>query len=85
MFMTGMDETVGQFSALGMPQPQLSGYIAGSTADYEEIGRVEGLLDRVAIYPGRLLHSGVIRPPATPEAPLPPRLTANLFVQGWKR
>lgn len=28
MFMTGMDETVGQFSALGVPQPQLSGYIA---------------------------------------------------------
>ena len=26
--MTGMDETVGQFSALGVPQPQLSGYIA---------------------------------------------------------
>lgn len=28
MFMDGMDETVGQFSALGIPQPQIAGYAA---------------------------------------------------------
>ena len=28
MFMTGMDETIGQFSAWGVPQPQISAYLA---------------------------------------------------------
>lgn len=28
MFMSGMDETIGQFSAWGVPQPQLSAYLA---------------------------------------------------------
>lgn len=35
MFMDGMDEIVGQFSALGIPQPQIAGY---ATAIGEMIG-----------------------------------------------
>ncbi len=58
------------------------GYVSGSNAAFEEIGRVDGNRDRVVIYQGALLHSGII--PAT--MPLDPdprrgRLTTNIFVR----
>lgn len=57
------------------------GYIAGSDDAYEQIGEVAGIADRVAIYRGALLHSGIIRDdPATAAGAFPGRLTANLFV-----
>jgi Family of unknown function (DUF6445) len=60
-----------------------SGYINGSTSTFEEIGRVEGIADRLVIYSGRLLHSGIIPEDMvfSPD-PLVGRLTANLFIQG---
>lgn len=58
-------------------------YFVGSNRHYEEIGRVDGVVDRLIIYQGCLLHSGVI-PASTPlsDDPRRGRLTANLFVRG---
>jgi hypothetical protein len=60
-----------------------SGYIQGSDDFYEQIGAVEAVPDRLIIYPGSLLHSGIIPPEMTLSAdPREGRLTANLFVLG---
>ncbi len=60
-----------------------SGYIIGSNAQFEQIGEIEGVPDRLAIYQGCLLHSGIIPPDMIlSDDPLTGRLTANLFVRG---
>ena len=63
--------------------PKDSGYIHGSDSFYEQIGMVEAVPDRMLIYQGSLLHSGVI-PPDMPFSadPREGRLTANIFVRG---
>ncbi len=60
-----------------------SGYINGSDAFFEQIGSVEAVPDRMIIYQGSLLHSGII-PPGMSFSPDPKdgRLTANIFVRG---
>jgi len=60
-----------------------SGYIQGSNAQFEQIGLVEAVPDRLVIYPSCLLHSGVI-PPDMPlsDDPRRGRLTANIFIRG---
>lgn len=60
-----------------------SGYINGSDDFFEQIGRVEAVPDRLIIYHGNLLHSGII-PHGMPLSsdPRRGRLTANLFVVG---
>jgi hypothetical protein len=63
--------------------PPESGYISGSNDYYEQIGAVEAVPDRLVIYQGGLLHSGII--PTGMELTADPkrgRLTANLFVRG---
>ena len=63
--------------------PSDSGYIRGSNQFFEEIGAVEAVSDRLIIYQGRLLHSGIIPPSMALSAdPRLGRLTANIFVQG---
>lgn len=63
--------------------PKDRGYVQGSTALFDEIGRVEAVADRLIIYPGSLLHSGIIPAGMTLSAnPREGRLTANMFVQG---
>jgi hypothetical protein len=63
--------------------PANSGYIRGSTASYEQIGAVEAVPDRLLIYQGSLLHSGIIPEDMLFSAdPRVGRLTANLFVRG---
>lgn len=60
-----------------------SGYIQGSNEFFEQIGAVDAIPDRLIIYQGSLLHSGII--PETmkfSDDPRRGRLTANLFVQG---
>lgn len=59
-----------------------AGYIAGSDPHYEELERVDAVADRLLIYQGSLLHSGII-PPAMSfsDDPRRGRLTANLFVR----
>jgi hypothetical protein len=60
-----------------------SGYIHGSDDFFELIRMVEAVPDRLIIYQGSLLHSGVIPPGMTLSAdPTQGRLTANLFVRG---
>lgn len=63
----------------GLPQ---AGYIAGETALFAETARVNAAFNRMAIYRGRLLHSGVI-PEGFAFSPLPRdgRLTVNTFLQ----
>ena len=60
-----------------------SGYIAGSNQFFEQIGAVEAVPDRLIIYQGSLLHSGIVPQdmPLTGD-PRQGRLTANIFVRG---
>jgi Family of unknown function (DUF6445) len=63
--------------------PGDSGYIHGSDDFYEQIGAVEAVPDRLVIYQGSLLHSGIIPPDMRFSTdPRDGRLTANLFVLG---
>jgi hypothetical protein len=61
--------------------PPGSGYINESDRHFEQIGSVEAIPDRLVIYQGSLLHSGII-PTVMPFSadPSEGRLTANLFV-----
>jgi hypothetical protein len=63
--------------------PKDSGYITASNEHYEQIGTIEAVADRMIIYQGSLLHSGII-PSGMPLSPDPRegRLTANIFVRG---
>jgi hypothetical protein len=63
--------------------PADSGYIVGSNEYFEQIGAVEAVADRLIIYQGSLLHSGII--PAGMNLSSDPRvgrLTANFFLRG---
>jgi hypothetical protein len=61
---------------------QHSGYIVGSNAFYELIGAVEAIPDRLLIYQGSLLHSGIIPAGMSFSAdPREGRLTCNIFVR----
>lgn len=61
----------------------LAGYTNGANDQYEQIGQVEGLRDRLAIYRGAMLHSGIIPADASFSAdPRVGRLTANIFIKG---
>ena len=63
--------------------PAGSGYINDSTPFYEQIERVEAVPDRLIIYHGSLLHSGVIPAGTAFSAdPRQGRLTANFFLLG---
>jgi hypothetical protein len=56
-------------------------YVGGSNDYYEQIGMIEGYRDRLAIYPGNILHSAVIAPDAAlSDDPRAGRITANIFV-----
>lgn len=60
-----------------------SGYIQGSDEFYEQIGMIEAVPDRLLIYQGSLLHSGMIPPGMRLSSdPREGRLTANIFVHG---
>jgi hypothetical protein len=63
--------------------PKGSGYMHGSDDFYDQIGLVEAIPDRLIIYHGSLLHSGVIPSGMTFSAdPREGRLTANFFLRG---
>jgi hypothetical protein len=63
--------------------PGNSGYIHGSDPFFEQIGAVEAVPDRLIIYQGSLLHSGIIPGGMSFSAdPREGRLTANIFVRG---
>ena len=63
--------------------PADSGYFEGSDEFFEQIGAVEAVPDRMIIFQGSLLHSGIIPPDMPLSAdPREGRLTANIFVRG---
>ena len=73
-------------AAAQVEMAELHGYIDGSTTSFEEIGKVDGVADRVVVYPGSLLHSGRIPPDSTfSDDPRQGRLTANFFIRGRPR
>lgn len=66
------------FERNGEPEPA---YIIGSTDLYQLCDTVEYRPNRLVIYPGNLLHSGVIESQADINSdPVTGRLTANIFV-----
>lgn len=61
------------------PPPQA--YIKGSNEQFELYDRIEYRPNRLAVYPGGLLHSGLVDPAVDIDAdPRTGRLTANIFV-----
>lgn len=63
-----------------------TGYIQGSNEHFEQIGLVEAVPDRMVIYQGCLLHSGLIPPDMRfTSNPRAGRLTANIFIRGHGR
>lgn len=65
---------------LGPPPP---GYPSGDSDSFEQIGAVEARADRLALYRGRLPHSGIIPDPATlSQDPAKGRLTVNMVLFG---
>ncbi len=63
--------------------PPGPGYFSGSGTFFEQIFSVEAVPDRLIIYHGSLLHSGVIPSGMTFSAdPREGRLTANFFIRG---
>ena len=67
-----------------MTRPEAAaGYILDSNPFYEQIGAVEAVSDRLVMYQGSLLHSGIIAPGMRLSAdPREGRLTCNIFVRG---
>jgi hypothetical protein len=63
--------------------PDAAEYIRSSNPWFDQIGVVDARPDRLIVYQGSLLHSGVI-PPDLPfsDDPRSGRLTANFFVRG---
>ena len=60
--------------------PPAEKYIDATDDHFELIGKVEHRPNRMAIYPGNLLHSGLIKPDRDISSdPAEGRLTANLF------
>ena len=60
-----------------------SGYHYGDSDRFEMIGEVSAAPDRLILYRGRLLHSGIIPEPANLSTdPTQGRLTINMFLEG---
>jgi hypothetical protein len=58
-------------------------YINGSTALYEEVGRQDGVFNRLVIYRRNSLHSGSIRDNFVPDPnPRTGRISINGFLAG---
>lgn len=81
-----LDANVDQFVRVAKREaallPAQSGYIVGSDDNYEQIGAVPAVADRLIIYQGSVLHSGIVPPGMNRSSnPREGRLTANLFVR----
>lgn len=60
----------------------LAGYMRGSNELFEQIGAVEARFNRAILYPGNLLHSGLINASqGLPRDPRRGRLTLNSFIR----
>jgi len=81
------DHNIAQFVTTAEREAALladdSGYISGSDRFFEQVEAIEAIPDRLLIYQGGLLHSGIIPPTMSFSSdPGEGRLTANLFVRG---
>jgi hypothetical protein len=81
------EENIDRFVATAKREAELlptdSGYISGSDKFFEQVAAIEAIPDRLIIYRGSLLHSGIIPPDMDfSDDPRRGRLTANLFVRG---
>ena len=81
------DDNIGVFVPIARKEaaslPATSGYILGDNEHFKQTEAIEAVPDRLIIYPGSLLHSGVIpRGMNLSHDPRQGRLTANLFVRG---
>lgn len=69
----------GEVQSRGIPPAE---YFSGSTEQFERIGGVDAVFNRMVIYRGYRLHSGDILRPAQIGAPgATPRLTVNTFLK----
>lgn len=60
----------------------LAGYTNSSNAHFDQIGRIEAVRDRLVLYRGAMLHSGIIPGGMVFSTdPRQGRLTANLFIR----
>jgi hypothetical protein len=76
------DQFVSTLKAEAAQLPAHSGYITASNEFFEQIDAVEGVPDRLLIYQGSLLHSGIIPPDMNLSGdPKVGRLTANIFIR----
>jgi len=76
------DNRVPFIAAAKVESESLNGYINTSNAHFDQIGRIDAVPDRLVIYRGALLHSGIIPSGMTLSAdPRQGRLTANLFIR----
>lgn len=69
-------------AAARVESTDLAGYTNASNAHFDQIGRIDAVPDRLVIYRGAMLHSGII--PGTMKFSADPRqgrLTANLFIR----
>lgn len=81
------DDNIARFVSTAKREAALlasdSGYIRSSDQFFEQIAAIEAIPDRLLIYQGALLHSGIIPPGMNFSGdPREGRLTANLFVRG---
>lgn len=60
------------------PEPA-PGYIAGDTAEFEQVAAADAVFDRLLVYRSRQLHSGLVTGAGSSD-PRQGRLTANIFV-----
>ena len=78
-YLTALDQDLAEF---GPPAPA---YITGSSPAFEQIGRCDGLFNRIVIYQGALLHCAEIAPDFAFDAdPRKGRLTGNIFIRALK-
>ncbi|WP_156367798.1 DUF6445 family protein [Brevundimonas sp. Leaf363] len=60
-------------------QPQREGYFADTDAGFEKVGRIDGVFNRLAIYPGFIWHTAEVGDWITSDARIrSPRLTQRL-------
>ena len=81
------DDNIGMFVSIARKEvallPADSGYVLGDNEYFEQIEAIEAVPDRLIIYPGSVLHSGIIPPGMNlSHDPRVGRLTANFFVRG---
>lgn len=73
-------EREARYQAVRATEPEPApGYIAGDTAEFEQVVAAEAVFDRLLVYRSRQLHSGLVTG-ARSSDPRQGRLTANIFV-----